>query len=172
MDAWFGIPEPPDVVLPQTLTAVQPLNGAPERCMTTSTTGALAIELQPHSPTQWIATYYPLAVTPADRWAEVTWVLHQRLILITPGPSEPARWLDARSPDPSDACYANHRSWSAPLAAGYAEALAVHEAEATEEPLSSEGAQQLRDDTVVVPAGQLSKWVLDDLEDETTGIRG
>ncbi|MEX5257677.1 hypothetical protein [Kocuria arenosa] len=140
--------------------------------MNTSTTGALAIELQPHSPAQWIGTYYPLVETTAGRWAKVTWVLHQRLIPIGPDCQEPARWLDARSPDPGHPCYAHHRGWSGPLAAGYATALAVYDTEATEELSTLQDPQQLREATVVIPAGQLPEWVLDDLKDETTEVRG
>jgi hypothetical protein len=139
--------------------------------MNTSTTGALAIERQPHSPTQWIATYYPLVDTPAGRWADVTWVLHHRLIAVTADSQQPARWLDARSADPDHSCYTSHQEWRAPLAAGYAAALAVHEAEAIGSSLSPQAAQHLRHSTVVVPAGQLSEWVLDDLQDETLGLR-
>ena len=91
--------------------------------MTTSAPRALAVELHRASPAQWVATYYPMVVTAAGRWAEVTWDLHQRLM-------------------------------------------------PTKEPLSAQEAQLLRDGTFVVPAGQLSEWVLDDLEDETLGIQG
>lgn len=140
--------------------------------MTTSVSGALAVELQPHSPTRWIATYYPMVTTPAGRWADVTWALHQCLVPTTAAPLEPARWLEARSPEPSHPCYAGHQAWSEALAAGYTTALAVYAAEATEESLPPHEAQQLRNTTVVVPAGQLSEWVLDDLEDETAGVHG
>ena len=95
--------------------------------MNTSTTGALAIELQPHSPTQWIATYYPMVDTPAGRWADVTWVLHQRLIAVTADSPQPARWLDARSADSGHCCYTSHQAWREPLAVGYAAALAKDE---------------------------------------------
>ena len=139
--------------------------------MTPSVSGALAVELHPHSPHRWIATYYPMVDTPAGRWADVTWELHQRLMPTTPDLPEPARWLDLRSPDPGHPCYADHQAWSEALAAGYTAALAVYSAEATEEPLPPQEAQQLRAGTVVVPAGQLSEWVLDDLE-ETSDVRG
>ena len=140
--------------------------------MTTSTPGALAVELHPASPTQWAATYYPMVVTPAGRWAEVTWELHQHLMPTTSAPWEPARWLEACSSDPDHPCYAGHQEWATELAAGYAAARAVHDTEVTEEPLSDQEAQLLREDTFVVPAGQLSEWVLDDLEDETSSIGG
>jgi hypothetical protein len=123
-----------------------------------------------HSATQWIATYYPMVATPAGRWAEVTWTLHQCLLPVTPDLLEPARWLEARSADPDDSCYARHQAWSEILAAGYLAALAAHDAEDAKEPLPIEDAQQLRESTIVVPAGQLSEWVLDDLEDETSAI--
>ncbi|MHC5557762.1 hypothetical protein [Kocuria sp. U4B] len=140
--------------------------------MNTSASGALAVELHPHSPTRWIATYYPMVVTPAGRWADVTWTLHQRLMPAIPHPPEPARWLDLRSPDPGHPGYAGHRAWSEALAAGYTAALATYHAETAEEPLSPHAAQQLRAGTVVVPAGQLSEWVLDDLEEETSDVHG
>ena len=110
--------------------------------------------------------------TPAGRWADVTWVLHQRLIVVTADSRQPARWLDARSADSGHCCYTSHQAWSEPLAAGYAAALAVYEAEAIESSLSPQAAQHIRDSAVVVPAGQLSEWVLDDLQDETLGLRG
>ncbi|WP_229741802.1 hypothetical protein [Kocuria dechangensis] len=86
----------------------------------------------------------------------------------TEKPLEPARWLDLRSPDPGHLCYASHQGWAPQLAAGYTAALAIYDAEATVEPLSQEEAQRMRTGTVVVPAGQLSEWVLDDLQDETS----
>ena len=143
--------------------------------MTISATGALAIELRPASPTQWVAIYYPMVETPAGRWAEVTWELHQHLMPAMTTPLEPARWLDARSPDPAHPCYAGHQAWAAQLAAGYATALAVRDTEATEAteaPLSAQETQLLGVDTFVVPAGQLSEWVLDDLEGETSDACG
>ena len=139
--------------------------------MTISASGALAVELHPVSPTQWVATYYPMVATPAGRWAEVTWDLHQHLMPALSTPPEPARWLEARSPDPDHPCYAGHRQWATQLAAGYAAAMALHDAETTEGPLSVQEAQLLGEDTFVVPVGQLSEWVLDDLEDETAQIR-
>ncbi|MFF0988704.1 hypothetical protein [Kocuria nitroreducens] len=140
--------------------------------MTTSASGALAVELRPYSPAHRVATYYPMVDTPAGRWADVTWELHQCLVPITSAPLEPARWLDLRSPDPDHPCYAHHRPWRAELAAGYATALDAYNAEAAEQCLSPQEAQQLRDATVVVPAAQLSEWVLDDLEEETSDIHG
>lgn len=143
--------------------------------MTTSASGALAVELHPTSPTRWVATYYPMMATTAGRWADVTWDLHHHLMPTTSAPSGPAQWLEASSPDPEHPCYAGHQTWATQLAAGYATAQAVHHTvatEVTEGPLSAQKAQQVRDGTVVVPAGQLSEWVLDDLEDETSNIRG
>jgi hypothetical protein len=140
--------------------------------MTISASGALAVELRPHSPTHWIATYYPMVDTPAGRWADVTWTLHQHLIPATEEASESVRWLDLRSPDPDHPGYATHRAWSEALAAGYTAALAVYHAEAAEGTLSPDEAQQLREATVVVPAGQLSEWVLDDLQAETSDLHG
>ncbi|MEX5296564.1 hypothetical protein QYM41_14900 [Kocuria sp. CPCC 205268] len=140
--------------------------------MNTSASGALAVELHSVSPTRWVATYYPMVVTPAGRWAEVTWDLHQHLMPAMSTPLEPARWLEACSPDPDHPCYVGYQGWATELAAGYAAALAVHDTEAAEEPFSVREAQLLREGTFLVPAGQLSEWVLDDLEDETTHIRG
>lgn len=132
---------------------------------------ALAVELHPHSPTHGIATYYPMNETPAGRWAEVTWPLHQVRIPLASDPLETARWLEVRSADPDDPCYARHRAWAARLAAGYTEALAAYEAGTTDQPLSLHEALRRTDVTTVVPAGQLSEWVLDDLEDETSDVR-
>lgn len=140
--------------------------------MNISPSGALAVELHPHSPTQWVATYYPMVTTPAGRWAEVTWTLHEHVLPRTSHPLEPARWLELRSPDPDHPCYIGHEVWAPELSAGYAAALAVHGAEAAEEPLALRAAEQLDNGTVVVPAGQLSEWVLDDLEDQPSDIRG
>ncbi|MCM3689382.1 hypothetical protein [Kocuria rosea] len=133
---------------------------------------AVAVELHPHSRTHWAATYYPMVVTPAGRWADVTWTLHQCLMPTTHPPGKPARWLDLRSPDPAHPGYATHQAWRAALATGYTAALAVYHAEATQEPLLLHEAQQLRAGTVVVPAGQLSEWVLDDLQEESSDVHG
>jgi hypothetical protein len=133
---------------------------------------AVAVELHPHSATQWIATYYPMVATPAGRWAEVTWALHRCLLPATADPLEPARWLEVSSADPGHPCYARHQAWREALAAGYLAALAVYDAEDAEESLPLEDAQQLRESTIVVPAGQLSEWVLDDLQDETSSVHG
>ncbi|MGQ1838617.1 hypothetical protein ACT4S2_09175 [Kocuria turfanensis] len=140
--------------------------------MNISAFGALAVELHPHSPTRWVATYYPMVHTPSGRWADVTWTLHQRCMPLVPELMTPARWLEARSPDPDDSCYAGHRAWSEALAAGYAAALDVLAAEAVEEVSSLENPDQLRQASIVVPAGQLAEWVLDDLQDETAQVRG
>ena len=136
--------------------------------MDTAVPGTLAVELYPHSPTHWIATYYPMVATPAGRWADVTWPLHQRTMPLTGSHPTSARWLEASSPDPHHPCYDRHPTWRAALAAGYATAGLVHGTEAadtTEAPLSPEEARQLRAATTVVPAGQLSEWLLDDLQD-------
>lgn len=111
-------------------------------------------------------------VTAAGRWTDVTWVLHQDLAPGTPDPLQPAQWLEARSPDPGRRCCAGHQDWATELAAGDATALAVHGSETAEEPPSSREAPSLRDGTFVVAAGQLSEWVLDDIEHETSDIRG
>jgi hypothetical protein len=134
-----------------------------------STPRALAVELHPSTPTHRIATYNPMVTTPAGRWADVTWILHQCRMPTTEEPLAPARWLEVSSPDPNHPCYAHHRAWDEALAAGYTAALTAHDAETVEEPLSPEKIQQLRDAATVVPAGQLSEWVLDDLQDEPSG---
>jgi hypothetical protein len=135
--------------------------------MTSSAPRALAVELHPASPTHWAATYYPMVATPAGRWADVTWVLHQHLLPTTSGPLAPARWLESSSPDPGHPCYGRHRGWGQALAAGYTAALAAHDAETIEDPLSGDQVQQLREATTVVPAGQLAEWVLHDLQEDT-----
>jgi hypothetical protein len=140
--------------------------------MIPSASGALAVEFRPHSPTHWIATYYPMVDTPAGRWADVTWELHQRLIPTSEEAPESVRWLDLRSPSLDHPGYAAHRAWARELATGYAAALAIYEAEATEEPLAPQEVQRLRASTIMIPAGQLSEWVLDDLQDETSDVRG
>ncbi|MUN64769.1 hypothetical protein GMA12_16750 [Kocuria sediminis] len=140
--------------------------------MTPSAAGALAVELRPHSPLHWIATYYPMVDTPAGRWADVTWELHQRLIPTSEAAPQAARWLDLRSPDPGHPGYTAHRAWAVELAAGYTAALAVYEAEAIEAPSTPQAVQHLRAGTVVIPAGQLSEWLLDDLQNETSDVRG
>ena len=129
---------------------------------------ALAVELYPHSPTHWVATFYPMVGTPAGRWADVTWVLHQALMPLAQRPVTAARWLEASSPDPAHPCYTDHPGWGGALAAGYATARLVHATEAADTvgtTLSPEEARQLRAATTVVPAGQLAEWLLDDLQD-------
>lgn len=140
--------------------------------MTISASGALAVELHRHSPTHWVATYYPMVQTPAGRWADVTWVLHRSLIPATFDRSELTRWLEVRSSDPAHPCYTGHPAWASPLANGYTAALATYEAEAVEETLSAHDVEQLQSATVVVPPEQLSEWVLDDLEGEPSPARG
>lgn len=139
--------------------------------MTSSIPRTLAVELHPASPTHWVATYYPMVATPAGRWADVTWVLHQHLVPGPANPGQPPPWLEVTSPDPDHPCYTHHPAWREALAAGYTAALATYDAEAIEEPLPPAAAQQLRAATVVVPAGQLSEWVLTDLQEETSHTR-
>jgi hypothetical protein len=138
--------------------------------MTISAPGALAVELHPHSPTHWAATYYPMVHTSAGRWADVTWVLHRSLIPASVERSEPARWLELHSPDPAHPCYAEHRAWSETLAAGYVAAWAAHDAEAVEGSLSARDARLLRENAVVIPAGQLPEWVLDDVRHKISPV--
>jgi hypothetical protein len=113
-----------------------------------------------------------MVATPAGRWADVTWTLHQHELPTAADPLESAGWLEATSPDPDHPCYAGHPGWATQLAAGYATARVVYDTEAAEEPLSAQEARLLQTGTFVVPAGQLSDWVLEDLEDETSDIRG
>ncbi len=110
--------------------------------------------------------------TPAGRWADVTWVLHQHLIPTIEKAPASVRWLDLRSPDPDHPGYAGPRPGATELVVGYAAALAVYYAEAIEDPLPPHEAQQLRAGTVIIPAGQLSEWVLDDLQEETSDLHG
>lgn len=140
--------------------------------MTTSASGVLAVELHQHSPTHWAATYYPMVRTPAGRWADVTWVLHRRLIPATVGRPEPARWLEASSADPGHLCYVNHQAWRHALAAGYVAARAAHETEDTEGVLPLRDGPRRREHTIVVPAGQLAEWLLDDLQEESSHVLG
>lgn len=145
--------------------------------MTTSEPVPLAVELHPHTPTHWSATYYPMVTTPAGRWADVTWPLHQHRLPTTPHLPDPARqleaqWLEARSPDPDHPCYTTHRTWATHLAAGYATARTTYDTEAEQAPLHPQQAQQPHDTTVVIPAGQLTEWVLDDLQEHTTDAHG
>lgn len=136
--------------------------------MDASALRAIAVELSPHSPTHWVATFYPLVSTPAGRWADVTWVLHQCLLPPAPYPLTSARWLEVCSDDPSHPCYADHRAWDGALAAGYATARVVHTigtAGGAGVELSPQEARQLRQATVVVPPEQLTEWLLDDLQD-------
>lgn len=138
--------------------------------MTSSASGALAVELHPSAPSYWIATYYPMVATPAGRWADVTWALHQALLPTTDHARDRARWLEVRSSDLDHPCHVGHQGWATELAADYIAALAVYHAAATEEPLTPQETQQMRAGTVVVPAGQLAEWVLDDLEEETSDV--
>lgn len=140
--------------------------------MTSSAPRALAVELHPASPTHWVATYYPMVATLAGRWADVTWQLHQHLLPVTSAPREPSRWLEVRSSDPGHPCYGRHRGWAVPLVAGYTAALAAHDAETVDAPLSAEEVQQLQEATTVVPAGQLAEWMLHDLQEEPSRAPG
>jgi hypothetical protein len=144
-----------------------------EEEMTASDAGALAVELQPRSTAHWIATYYPMRQTPAGRWADVTWTLHQRLLPSGEQPSGTTRWLEVRSPDPGHHCYAGHRGWAGQLAAGYTAARAVYDTEVTPQPhLSTAQARQSVAGAIVIPAEQLCEWQLDDLQDDTSEAHG
>ena len=128
----------------------------------------LAVELSPHSPTHWVATFYPMVSTPAGRWADVTWVLHQCLLPPAPYPLASARWLEACSADPHHPWYNHCPAWGAALATGYATARLVHIVGTAGDAgvrLSPEEARQVQEATVVVPPGQLAEWLLDDLQD-------
>lgn len=136
--------------------------------MDTTTCGVLAVELHPHSPTHWVATFYPLAGTSSGHWADVTTALHQALMPPAHRPLTAARWLELGSPNPGHASYDDYPAWRAALAAGYATACRTRSLEttrATGGTLTPEETRQLRTTTVVVPAGQLSEWLLEDLQD-------
>lgn len=133
-----------------------------------TTSGAFAVELHRHSPTHWVATFYPLASTPAGCWADVTSVLHRALMPVAHRPMASTRWLEATSPDPAHPCYDRHRYWGAALAAGYAAARLAHATtthHSANTARSPNEARQLLAATTVVPAGQLTEWLLDDLHD-------
>jgi len=143
-----------------------------EEGMSTYASRTLAVELHAHSPTHWIATYYPMVRTPMGRGADITWVLHRCLMPATSPPGEPARWLEACSYDPHHPCYAGHQVGVTSLAAGYTAALAALRTETADVPLPLQDTRGLGADTVVVPLGQLPEWVLDDLEDENPDSHG
>lgn len=93
-------------------------------------TTVLAIEVTPRTPTQWSATYYPTVPTFMGRRAEITTALHRQSLPIADRLESSTRWLETDTSDPSAACYADYPMWAPHLAAGYAAALAVHQAEA------------------------------------------
>lgn len=136
--------------------------------MDTITCGALAVELHPHSPTHWVATFYPLVDTAAGCWADVTTALHQCVMPLAHHPLSSARWLELGSPDPRHASYDDYPTWGAALATGYTTACLARSMQITRAAggaLTPEEARGLRAATVVVPAGQLSEWLLEDLQD-------
>ena len=111
--------------------------------------------------------------TPAGRWADVTWTLHQRLLPSGEQPPGTVRWLEVRSPDPGHPCYVGHRGWAGELAAGYTAARAVFEADVTPEPpFPAPLTQQPVAGAIVVPAEQLCEWLLDDLQDDASEAHG
>lgn len=127
--------------------------------MNTALSGMLAIELRPHSPGEWLATYYPVADTAAGRVADINLVLHEHP-LPTARPLEgAATWLEADSPDPDAPCYASHEAWAPQLAAGYAEALAVYDTETVDAPSSLEDPDAVRAATVLVDPAQFQHGV-------------
>lgn len=126
-------------------------------------TTVLAIEVSPSTPTQWIATYYPTVQTLMGRRAEIVTALHHQPLPIADRLESSTRWLEADTGHPSAACYADHPRWAPHLAAGYAEALAVHQAEATAHSPTPMRDEALSEATVWVPPAQLSEWLLTDL---------
>ncbi|WP_222129295.1 hypothetical protein [Kocuria rosea] len=120
---------------------------------------ALAVVLHPHTDTEWIATYYPLAQTTAGRKAEITHELHHHLLPAPPPNHGPARWLEAHTADPEDTCYADFPGWRTQLAAGYALSLTRYHPESIDE-AGSDDAAEPRDGMVVIPVAQLSEWIL------------
>lgn len=124
----------------------------------------LAIEITPSAPTQWSANYYSAADTPSGRRVEITTVLHRQLLSPSAHLEGPTRWLMAATDDPADRCYSGYPRWGTELAAGYAAALAVHEAEAIACPRNFDSGKALRQATTAVVPGQLSEWLLTDLD--------
>lgn len=146
--------------------------------MTTPTPLLFAVELHPHTPTEWTATYYPLDTTTTGSSVDITTVLHRHRLPAPPpnGASVPnhasARWLEARVADPDAPCYADYPRWRTALAAGYTASLSAHHAESTAPPLQHH-AHHPSPGTILIPAGQLSEWIIRDTvtdEAESTSL--
>jgi hypothetical protein len=127
--------------------------------MNTALSGILAIELRPHSPAAWIATYYPVLDTAAGRVVDINLVLHEQLLPTEHELEGPATWLEADSPRASAPCYADHRTWAAQLAAGYDRALDVYDNETVDEQSSIENPEAVRAATVLVDSAQHARTV-------------
>ena len=84
-----------------------------------------------------------------------------------PPPATPG---SRRSGNPGHPCYVEHRDHAEWLAASYLHARRVHEAEVREQPGPPERVGQPDVGAVVVPAGQLSEWVLEDLLDDAADL--
>jgi hypothetical protein len=123
---------------------------------------ALAVEITPCSPTQWWANYYPTVDTGQGRQVEVTTALHRHPLPTAARLQGPTRWLEVSTANPEDPVYAAYPVWGAHLAAGYAAALAVHEAETTLVMPGLDEADEPGPVAFLIPAGQLPEWVLTD----------
>ena len=123
----------------------------------------LAIEITPSTPTQWSAHYYPTVETPAGRRVEITTPLHRQSLPTAQCLEGPTRWLEVTTDDPGADCYTGYPVWGPHLAAGYAAALTVLAAEAIACPPVIEDTEAMHEATVLVTPGQLSEWLLTDL---------
>lgn len=129
----------------------------------------LAVEITPCSLAQWWANYYPTVDTAWGRQVEVTTALHRHLLPTAARLQGPTRWLEVSTADPKDPVYAAYPVWGTHLAAGYAAALAVHEAETTVVPPAPDDAEEPGPEAFLVPAGQLPEWVLTDFPTPAPG---
>ena len=129
----------------------------------------LAVEITPCSLTQWWANYYPTVDTTWGRQVEVTTALHRHRLPTAARLQGPTRWLEVSTADPEGPVYAAYPVWGPHLAAGYAAALAVHEAETTLVPPAPDKADEPDPVAFLVPAGQLPEWVLTDHPEPAPG---
>lgn len=133
--------------------------------MNTALSGVLAIELRPHSPGAWLATYYPVVATAAGRTVDINLVLHEQLLPTDLAVEGPAAWLEADNPDPAAPCYTGHGAWASQLAAGYDRALAFYDTETVDEQSSIEDPEAVRAATVLVDPAQLAQpWDAEGLD--------
>lgn len=138
--------------------------------MTAPAPDLFAVELRPHTPAEWIATYYPLIKTTAGSRVDITTVLHQHRLPGPPPNHETARWLEARAADPDAPCYAGYPTWKTELAAGYAASVTAYHTENTQPPSRHLTSRAALGTAVILP-GQLPEWLINDTvstEDENT----